>query len=231
MLALNRMYSAFAVAALLAAVPAAFGQNNGSSKPFQLGATTDQYNPGSGYPDYPSYPAPQMIPQQPKAAPPPQQRPPMQAAVQQQSVPVQRPIQAQAQAGPPPGVLPGGFMGGWMVLGQRAKVEAQPQYQAGIDNIFTMSNTQKWNIVGQPGRYSMSSDSGVSSVQVGQCTANTAFIRYQHQIKNTMAREAIVLQISPDGRQFQGMQRISIVKPGETQPRATVTYNLMGQRQ
>jgi hypothetical protein len=77
----------------------------------------------------------------------------------------------------------------------------------------------------------MSADTGVNQVQVGQCTANTAFIRYQHQVKNTMAREAVVLQISPDGRAFQGMQRISIVKPGESAPRATVTYSLMGQRQ
>ncbi|HEY9789540.1 MAG TPA: hypothetical protein V6D22_04010 [Candidatus Obscuribacterales bacterium] len=231
MLAINRKYSLAAIVALLSLMPAATAQDNGQqTKPFQLGVQDNQYSSGPAYPDYP---APQMIQPQPAPVAKPhklsvQHNAPMQTGIQQTQ---QRPpMQAAAQA-LPPGVLPNQFLGNWLVLGQRAKVEARPEFQAGIDNIFTMSNSQTWNIVGQPGRYQMSSDTGVSQVQVGNCTTSTAFIRYGHPIKNTVAREAIVLQISPDGRQFQGMQRISIMKQGEPGPRATVTYNLMGQRQ
>jgi hypothetical protein len=77
----------------------------------------------------------------------------------------------------------------------------------------------------------MGSSTGVQSVQVGQCNQSTAFLRYQHQVGNTMAQEAIVMQLAPDGRTFQGMQRITIKKPGEPSPRAQVTYQLMGRRQ
>jgi hypothetical protein len=240
MLAINKSVSLVALAVVAALAPAAFGQDGGG-KPFQLGAETNAYGNGPAYPEYPAYPAPQMVPQTPRQAPhvpakplkaniQQTQRPPMQMGIQQnqQRPPMQAMVQ---QAAPPPGVLPGQFLGRWQVLGSRSKVEARPEFQGAIDGIFTMSNSQMWDIVGNPGSYSMNSTSGVSSVQVGNCTASTAFIRYQHQIKNTMAREAIVMQISPDGRQFQGMQRISIQKPGEPTPRATVTYQLMGQRQ
>jgi hypothetical protein len=147
-----------------------------------------------------------------------------------QQPPPQRPMQAAVQASPP-GVLPTQFMGNWMVIGQRQNIQARPEYQNGIENIFTGSNSQTWNIVGGPGGYSMSSTTGVQSVQVGQCNQQTAFLRYQHPVGNTTAQEAIVMQLSPDGQTFQGMQRITIKKPGEGSPRAQVTYQLMGRRQ
>ncbi|MGH9554162.1 MAG: hypothetical protein ACRD3W_32590, partial [Terriglobales bacterium] len=59
----------------------------------------------------------------------------------------------------------------------------------------------------------------------------TAFIRYQHPISKTMAQEAIVMSLVPGGIQFNGLERISIVKEGMAQPRAKVTYQLMGSRQ
>lgn len=184
-----------------------------------------------------AYPMPKMIGQPVKTAPvtPPPKKPPkkLQATVQQQAPPPQQrpPIQASAQASPPPGVLPTQFMGNWLVIGQRQQIQARPEYQNGIDSIFTSSNSQTWNIVGQPNAYSMSSSTGVQSVQVGQCNNTTAFLRYQHPIKNTVAQEAIVMQLAPDGMTFQGMQRITIKKQGEPTPRAQVTYQLMGRRQ
>ncbi len=46
-----------------------------------------------------------------------------------------------------------------------------------------------------------------------------------------MAQEAVVLELQNGGMSFQGLERISIVKEGEPQPRAKVTYQLYGQRQ
>ncbi len=207
----------------------AFAQN----KPFELGAETRQMiePPPSapGYPEYPAYPAPQMVQQQPKQAPQ-QQRKPMQASVQQTARP-QQPMQLQAQV-EKPGVLPPAFLGAWQVMGLRSAVEAQPAYQAGIGNIFTGQNAQIWNIQGNPGSgYVLSSDTGAQTqLYIDKVAGNTAFIRYQHPIRNTMAQEAIVMQLSADGRAFQGLERISIVKQGEPQPRAKVTYQLTGRR-
>ncbi|HMP51824.1 MAG TPA: hypothetical protein PKD05_09740, partial [Candidatus Melainabacteria bacterium] len=68
-----------------------------------------------------------------------------------------------------------------------------------------------------------------SPLFVNKVQGNTAFIRYGHPIKNTMAQEAIVMELSPDGKRFKGLERITIVKQGEP-PRAKVTYQLVGQR-
>jgi hypothetical protein len=219
---------------LLAALGSSIGM--AAADPFKLGAETNQYIEQT--PDgYPAYPTPKMVPVAPKQSPvpPAKHNKPIKLNVEQnqQLPPPQQPprLQAQVQAAPPPGVLPNQFMGRWMVIGNRGRIQARPEYQNGIENIFTSSNSQTWNIAGAPGSYSMSSDTGVSQVQVGNCTANTAFIRYEHQVGKTMAREAIVMQLSADGRTFQGIQRISIIKPGEPGPRATVQYNLIGQRQ
>jgi outer membrane biosynthesis protein TonB len=231
------MFAMLAALAMVAMATPSFAD------PFKIGV---QQNVQNATPGYSEYPAPQMIPQAVKQAPikkaPPkkplkaqieqQQQPqrPMQAQIQQEAP--QQPMQARAsQDAPPPGVLPPQFMGNWLVLGQRSNIQARPEYQNGIDNIFTSSNSQTWNIVGGPGGYSMSSTSGVQSVQVGQCTSSTAFVRYAHPVGNTVAQEAIVMQIAPDGRTFQGMQRITIRKQGEPAPRAQVTYQLMGRRQ
>jgi hypothetical protein len=224
----------FVVLAIAAGCSIAAAGAQDTPRPLQGGVEQNRVMPPDGYPAYPVYPTPTMIPQPPRTAPkhPPK---PLHGGVQAQQpaaqpTPPRRPLTGQVQA-PPPGVLPNQFLGQWLVLGSRGKIDAQPQYQNGIQDIFTASNSQNWNIQGAPGGYAMSSTSGVSQVQVGNCTADTAYIRYQHQVGKTMAREAIVMQISPDGRSFQGMQRISIVKPGEMMPRATVQYNLVGRRQ
>lgn len=227
----------FAVLAVLAAV--SISTPAMAQKVIQGGVQQNVENqPYSGSAD--AYPMPTMIPQAPRQAPPsppkkpapPKKPPKLNAGATQQvyQAPPQQPLQASAQQAPP-GVLPPQFMGNWLVIGQRAKVEARPEYQSGIDGIFTQSNSQTWNIVGGPGGYSMSSSSGVQSVQVGNCNTTTAFLRYQHPVKNTVAQEAIVMQLAPDGQTFSGMQRITIRKQGEPSPRAQVTYNLMGRRQ
>lgn len=216
-----------------------------AQEPFKLGVETNQQlNPEGGFGS--SYPVPHMVPQTATVAPTkPKKEKKLKATVEHNAEPVaqpRRPIQAAIQTAapiqagiqqnaPPPGVLPQQFLGRWQVMGSRSNVQARPEYQSGIENIFTATNSQTWNIVGGGGGYSMSSDSGVSAVQVGNCTASIAYIRYAHPIKNTVAQEAIVLQLSADGRSFQGKQRISIVKQGEGAPRAQVTYNLMGYRQ
>lgn len=211
---------------------------SGQKAPFKLGVE-EKFQMSE--PSYPSYPAPVMVPQTPRTAPPPKpvHKPPMHAAVEQTQrppapqPPSRPPMNMGIQQTAPPGVLPSQFLGAWQVLGQRSKVEALPQFQSGIDGIFTGSNSQVWQISGDPGQgYAFVSNTGVrSQVYVDKVQGNTAYLRYQHPIRNTMAQEAIVMMLSPDGSQFQGLERISIVKQGEPGPRAKVTYNLVGRRQ
>jgi beta-glucanase (GH16 family) len=121
-------------------------------------------------------------------------------------------------------------MGSWRVQGQRSKVEAMPEFQAGAEQAFSLNTNNTWNIGGQPGSYSMSNGEMSTPLWVDKVEGGTAFIRYQHQVGKTMAQEAIVLSLIPGGAQFNGLERISIVKEGMAQPRAKVTYQLNGSR-
>lgn len=116
--------------------------------------------------------------------------------------------------------------------GERTKVEALPEFQAGAEQAFQMRTSNVWNIGGNPSAgYSMSNDAGVNTaLVVDKVEGNTAFIRYQHPVGNTMAQEAIVMSLVPGGAQFNGLERVSIVKQGMPQPRAKVTYRLVGRR-
>ena len=76
----------------------------------------------------------------------------------------------------------------------------------------------------------LNNDQGVSTSLLVQSTGDTAILRYQHPIKNTVAQEAVVMQLLPGGASFNGIERISIVKQGEG-VRAKVEYNLLGRRQ
>ncbi|HEY9731423.1 MAG TPA: hypothetical protein V6C89_05890 [Drouetiella sp.] len=195
--------------------------------PLKGGIETKQVMGGAG--DY-AYPAPTMVqapvikPQAPVKAPPSK---PLNATIRE-SVPVQRPpIQMQVQRQV---VLPQGFMGSWRVQGQRSKVEAMPEFQAGAEQAFSLNTNNTWNIGGQPGSYSMSNGEMSTPLWVDKVEGGTAFIRYQHPVGKTMAQEAIVLSLIPGGAQFNGLERISIVKEGMAQPRAKVTYQLNGSR-
>ena len=201
------------------------------AKPFELGVEQKQFNESGSYPGYPQYPTPQAIP----APRPPintgiqenvPRRPPMAGGVQDNPPPRRPPIQLQAQRV----VLPPSFLGAWNVQGQRTKVEALPEFQAGAEAVFAPNTSNVWNIGGDPNSgYSMSNDQGVSTqLVVDKVEGNTAFIRYQHPIKNTVAGEAIVMSLVPGGAQFNGLERVSISKQGQV--RAKVTYQLVGRR-
>ncbi|HEY9677933.1 MAG TPA: hypothetical protein V6C76_07980 [Drouetiella sp.] len=202
--------------------------------PLQGGATLNQTLPGAGDS---SYPAPVMVqpqimrPQTPVHATPPKPKKPLNANinenVQRQPPPPQRPPM---QLNATQVALPAGFLGSWRVMGQRSKVEAMPEFQAGAEQAFSLNTNNTWNIQGQPGSYSMSNGEMSTPLWVDKVEGGTAFIRYQHQIKNTMAQEAIVLSLGAGGAQFNGLERISIVKEGLAQPRAKVTYQLAGSR-
>ncbi|MBA3992888.1 MAG: hypothetical protein C0469_05115 [Cyanobacteria bacterium DS2.3.42] len=199
--------------------------------PFKLGAEQKQYNEGGSYPAYPQYPTPQAMPA-PRPPIPASVRedvrptPRMNGGVQDNQPPRRPPIQLQAQRV----VLPASFLGAWNVQGQRTKVEALPEFQAGAEAVFAPNTSNVWNIGGDPNSgYRMSNDQGVSTqLVVDKVEGNTAFIRYQHPIKNTVAGEAIVMSLVPGGAQFNGLERVSITKQGEV--RAKVTYQLVGRR-
>ena len=215
-----------------------------ADEPFKLGVeqrtVIQNQAPPASYPSYPAYPsyptyAPPAQPRQDKKPPKPPKR--LEATAAQSQMPVQPPPQQQR---PPmtaaiaaPGVLPGEFLGVWQVLGSRSSIEAQPQFQEGVQNIFQATTSDTWTIQGNPQQgYSLASSTGVSTqLSVDRVQGSTAFIRYQHPIKNTVAQEAIVMQLGPGGASFQGLERISILKQGEPQPRCKVTYQLSGRRQ
>ncbi len=129
-------------------------------------------------------------------------------------------------------VLPPSFLGVWNVIGQRVKVEALPEYQSNAENAFALNTNNTWQFSGNPANgYLMSSNTGIrTQLTVDKVQGNTAFIRYQHPIKNTMAQEAVVISLQGNNDRFTGLERISIVKQGQT-PRAEVTYQLSGFRQ
>lgn len=196
--------------------------------------------PPSDYGAY-GYPPPQMVqPQQPVPQKP--QRPIKLKGNAQDQAPLQQrqPIQMSVQQRPPLQMnvqqsveLPPQFMGAWLVRGQRTKVESLPQYQSAMDGIFAMQTQNIWRITGNPQMgYQLGSDTGATMpLQVVECNGATATIRYQHPMKNTMIQEAVVMQLVNGGMQFNGFERLSVVKPGEGPPRAKVTYQLQGQRQ
>jgi hypothetical protein len=220
------------------------------AKQFELNAEQKQYNQGdNGVPEYAAYPT--FTPQKPaKKQPPPKKQAPLKIQVQQNQPQQQMPqLQRQMpQARPMPQLrqspmfnlgaqrsvaLPPNFLGRWAIQGRKTNFEAmQPQYQA-AEGIFQPQTQNVWNIMGSPQQgYAFSNDMGVkSALVVDKVEGSRAFIRYQHPIKNTMAQEAIVLEISPDGNQMSGMERISIIKQGEPGPRAKVTYQLNGFKQ
>jgi hypothetical protein len=230
-----------ALSFILAAAGLAVVQSSATAqqKPFQLGVEERGYiqDPNNNNMEY-GYPAPQAIPTpQYDAGVSKTKKPPkkplkgnlQENVPQRQQIQQRPPMQMQVQQSQP---LPQGFMGAWLVSGLRKDVKAQPQFQAAIPTIFAEQTQNVWNITGNPSSgYAFSNDSGVkSAIFVDKVEGGTAFIRYQHPIKNTMAKEAIVMQIVPGGIQFNGLERISIMKQGEPQPRAEVTYQLMGRR-
>jgi hypothetical protein len=177
---------------------------------------------------YPSYPAPQMIQQQPTQA---THAPPMHGNAFKDA-PQEPPHRAPIQAGITKVALPVGFMGSWQVRGQRTSVQAQsPDFQQQAEAAFQMGTSNVWNISGNPQTgYKLTSDSGIDTqFWVDKLEGGAAFIRYQHPVKNTMAQEAVVMTLGNGGTTFEGLERISIVKQGAP-PRVKVQYQLAGQR-
>ncbi len=220
------------------------------AKQFELNAEQKNYMPGdNGVPEYAPYPT--FTPQKPaKKQPPPKKQPPLKIKVeqQQQMPPMQRQM---PQARPMPQLrqtpmfnlgtqksvaLPPSFLGKWAVQGSKTNFEAiQAKYQA-ANEAFAPQTQNIWILMGNPQQgYSFSNEVGVRCpLIVDKVEGSRAYIRYQHQMKNTIAQEAIVLEVSPDGSQLNGMERITIVKPGQgpdSGPRAKVTYQLNGFKQ
>lgn len=200
------------------------------AEPFKLGAETKEYIESGGG-QY-SYPAPQAVPTMQPPMRPIQgqaiQRAPLNTGVQQTQ---QRPMMIQAAATKV--ALPPAFLGAWAVQANRQKVEAaDPSFQADAERAFEVATQAIWNINGDPqSGYTLNSNTGISTqLWVDKVQGGTAFIRYQHPIKNVMAQEAIVLSLVPGGMQFNGLERVSIVKENQP-PRAKVTYGLVGRRQ
>lgn len=194
------------------------------AEPFKLGVEQKNVLPGQNpYQGEAQYPMPQAVEPMQGGV---QEQAPMRGGVQARPA---RPIQAGVQRSIP---LPKPFLGNWLVTGRRKGFEALPQYQAAIPQIFSSNTRNIWTITGNPNSgYAFANKEGARSpLYVNKVQGNTAFIRYGHPIKNTMAQEAIVMELSPDGRQFKGLERITIVKKGEP-PRAKVTYEIIGVRQ
>lgn len=209
-------------------LPVAHSQN--TQEPFKLGVQEQGYatqQGGASYPSYPSYPtyqAPKLQPSQPR-----------------QGHADSNVLQGNAVSQPPRNltsgasqrvVLPPQFLGAWNVQGQRVKVEASPEFQAGAESAFAGRTNNIWQISSDGnGGYVLGSNTGIkTALVVDGVQGSTAFIRYQHPIGNTMAQEAIVMTLQSGAARFNGLERITIVKQGQP-PRARVEYQLTGTRQ
>lgn len=200
-----------------------------SAEPFKLGVEERGYLQDP-YQGEAGYPAPEMV-QPYNGGVQQNQGPPLNGGASMGALPPRKPISAGASrtvALPPP------FLGNWVVQGMRKEVKgANPNFQQGAANAFRVQTRDVWVISGNPkSGYAFSNpQQGVKTkISVDKVDGNTAFIRYQHPINNTMAQEAIVMQLLPGAARFNGLERISIVKKGEA-PRAQVTYELVGTRQ
>ena len=68
-----------------------------------------------------------------------------------------------------------------------------PEFQSNAEQFFAVGTDNTWQIVGNPGSYSMSNGSMSTPIFVDRIGADgTAFIRYAHPISKTVAQEAIV---------------------------------------
>ncbi len=198
------------------------------AKSFELGVQEKNYLDSapplpaqSGYAS--QYGAPAMNSQQPQYAAPPT----YQGGASQNSRP---PLQATISK-----TLPQGFLGQWLVNGNRTKVEAPPNFQQQAEGAFAFQTSNTWTISGNPqSGYSIGSDTGVNfQLWVDKVANGVAFVRYQHPVKNTVAQEAIVMQLGNGGATFSGLERISIIKNEPGQPpvtRCKVQYQLNGTR-
>ena len=129
-------------------------------------------------------------------------------------------------------VLPQSFLGTWDVRGQQMRIEALPEFQQSAQAAFSPSTSNIWNISGDlNNEYFLASNTGAKMpLVVDKVQGNQAFLRYAHQVGNTTAQEAVVMQLGPRGRSFTGLERISIVKDPQQPARAKVTYQLSGSR-
>lgn len=216
------------LASLLALVAFAMPQA-APAEPFQLGVETKQ-TIDNGPPPVENYPAPTMM--QPAYQPMPPVRKPMHASAQDGgSAPPRQPMKMAITKT----VLPPAFMGRWLVMGQRASVEAiNPEFQQNAESKFQVGTRNIWSIEGSPQQgYMMSNDQGVhTTLTIVKVANDTATIFYQHPVfpnSPVMAQEKIIMQLQNGGANFQGLEAIDIVKQG--QKRATVKYQLSGSRQ
>lgn len=197
------------------------------AKQFQLGAEEKNYldnapplqggAQGGGYASQYGAGTPQMAPVQTYNA----------GATQIQRAPLQATVSK---------ALPPGFLGTWLVAGGRTKVDAPPEFASAAQNAFAPSTNDTWTISGSPqSGYQIGSSTGAGfQLYVDKVGPGTAFVRYQHPVNNTMAQEAVVLQLGGNGATFSGLERIAIVKQVPGQPpitRCKVQYQLNGTRQ
>jgi hypothetical protein len=149
-----------------------------SADPLQGGIEAQKFIENANSNDY-SYPAPTMMQPSPDSVRPARVQ---KAAIQQQQrPPQQRPIQAQVQQSVE---LPKGFMGAWVVQGQRSNMQALPQFQGSIGSVLPSKLAPATSgislAIHAPG-YTLTTDQGVSTkLNIHKVAGNTAFILYQH---------------------------------------------------
>ena len=192
------------------------------AEPFKLGAERKETisDPEGQY----QYPAPAAYPTQEYQGGA-QQQAPIRANISTSKRP---PLKLEARK-----TLPPGLMGKWLVRGQlQSREGSQPQYQEAVPRIFRTNTQNVWTLKGNPKKgYFFSNEEGAKSpLFVEKATGNTAFIRYGHPVGNCVAQEAVVMQLSPDGMEFKGLEKITIGKKGENW-RMRAKYQLVGVRQ
>jgi hypothetical protein len=126
--------------------------------------------------------------------------------------------------------LPSMFLKTWYIKCTKQKFDVQPQFEAdckglpylGGDTVWTITPDQNSN------QYKIFSDADYSvELWVDKVQGQTAFLRFKQVIDAFLIQEAVVMTVSTDGRQFNGLRRLTVCK-GNSVPMAKAHYQLSG---
>lgn len=224
---MSRVFKVIFLSTILSCVSSVVLQSKANAEPFKLGVEQKNVIPGQNLKE--QYPMPVALPD-PYQTGGVQKQAPMRARIQKKAPPKRKPIKARIGKSVP---LPPGLMGRWLVRGKLQEAQgSKPQYREALRRIFRPNTQNVWTLSGNPqkGYYFSNAKGAKSALFVNKVQGNTAFIRYGHPIGKCVAQEAVVMQLSPNGMEFKGLERVTIVKKGE-QWRFKAKYQLVGVRQ
>lgn len=126
--------------------------------------------------------------------------------------------------------LPSIFLKTWHIKCTKQKFDVQPQFEADCKGLPDLGGDTEWTITRdqKSNQYKIFSDADYSvELWVDKVQGQTAFFRFKHLIDAFMIQEAVVMNVSSDGRQFNGLRRLTVCKENSVRM-AQAHYQLSG---